>query len=316
MSDYQDLWIKKMQNNGGNVSNSLLSHSKRMYSNAFKDDPSYKGAILKKSDLTEITIDTRIINVDKTTKEKRIQVLPDNVVDMGDYIVYPDKTTYLVEEFEDNAVVPYCKVTQCNQMFVMYDSTNTRHEFPCIVSNDSYGSKSIADNDYITNEDSKASIVIQSNVYTRQIPKNYRVMFCNSKEGIYKIFSINVAIKDGIIDFIGKKDLYLSGLDNLENNTAYQYSYMDSEEEESIDYPLNKLCGDDNIIIGNQSQYVYITSNNERVSWSLDNTVCTMAQQGSNYCTLEALKADNVCVLTARINNVVVGEKFITTSRY
>lgn len=284
----------------------------------FENQMKYEGTniVVNGSDTIEAIIRNESQELSESKEFRTVIIGVDVNLQRGDYVRYDNENYMVLSDVDNYKWYKKTQMRKCNQMFVMYDSTNTRHEFPCIVSNDSYGSKSIADNDYITNEDSKASIVIQSNVYTRQIPKNYRVMFCNSKEGIYKIFSINVAIKDGVIDFIGKKDLYLSGLDNLENNTAYQYSYMDSEEEESIDYPLNKLCGDDNIIIGNQSQYVYITSNNERVSWSLDNTVCTMAQQGSNYCTLEALKADNVCVLTARINNVVVGEKFITTSRY
>lgn len=306
MPSYYDVWKKRMLNNGGSPSEAILNNSKKIYANNFKNDPSYRKGTLKKSDLTEHDIDTRIINIDKTIKEKRIQILPDGICNMGDYIIYPNKT-YIITEFEDNVTVPYCKVTKCNQNLTQLGWNMT---VPCYVTNDAYGNKLLLDSDILSSSDEKCKITVQNNEITRNIKKNARFMFAHSPHGIFKIFSIDVVYNEGLINFICKKDLYRKDIDDLENNIAGQVDEVD-EEIPPLTY---EIVGSDTIKINTIEQYNI--KSDSTIRWSVDDSsICTMIEQGSKYCTLKALKKDEQCVLTAKINNTVVGEKLIITTR-
>lgn len=306
MPSYFDVWKKRMNNNGGSATQSILNDSKKIYALNFKDDPSYKSGILRKSDLTEIPIDTRVINVEKTTSEKRIQILPDNVCSKGDYIIYTDKT-YIIEEFENNIVVPFSKAIECNQTLFL---KGWDKPIPCFVTNDSYGNKLLLDSDILSMSDEKCKITIQDNQFTRKILKNTRFMFEHSEHGIFKVFSIDVVYQKGLITLICKKDTYKEGIDDLEHNVAGQVDMV----EDTMPKDDLVIYGSETIKLGSIEEYTIQSS--VAIAWSIDNSsVCTMTEQGKNYCKLKALKRDEVCILTAKINSTIVYQKMITTTR-
>lgn len=224
MPSYFEVWKKRMNNNGGSVSQSILNNSKKIFTGNFKDDPSYRQGILRKSDLTEISIDTRIINIDKSTSEKRIQILPDNVCSLGDYIVYKDKV-YIVVEFEDNSVVPYAKVRECMQTLNLKGWNNPQ---PCWGTNSSYGVKGEIDTNFFTIVDGKIQFKVQKNKYTDMMQKGTRFMFNNNKRYIYKVVECENILNNGIYTITVDKDVTYSEKDDEVNNIAYN-EYLETE---------------------------------------------------------------------------------------
>lgn len=224
MPSYFDVWKKRMNNNGGSVTQSILNDSKKIYALNFKDDPSYKSGILRKSDLTEIPIDTRVINVDRTVIEKRIQILPDNVCSMGDYIIYPNKT-YLVLEFEDNSVVPYAKAFQCIQTINLKGWDKPQ---PCWGTNSSYGVKGEIDTNFFTLIDGKIQFKIQKNKYTDMIDLGTRLLFNHKKRHVYNVVECEDVLTENTYIITVKKTEFLEGKDDLVNNIAYN-EYLEVE---------------------------------------------------------------------------------------
>lgn len=215
MPSYFDVWKKRMINNGGSATQSILNNSKKIFSNNFKDDPSYERGILRKSDLTEIPIDTRMINIDRSVLEKRIQILPDNVCDVGDYIVYSDKV-YIILEFENNVVVPYAKVFECNQTINLkvWDKP-----ISCWADNTTYGVKGKIDTNFFTTTDGKLQLKIQRNKYTDMLDKDIRLIFNNRYT--YRIIECENIKNENIYVVTIEKDEMLVGKDDLINNIAY-----------------------------------------------------------------------------------------------
>lgn len=221
---YLDDMRSRLKIGGMTQSEKDLSYSKREYALNFKDDPSYKSGILRKSDLTEIPIDTRVINVDRTVIEKRIQILPDNVCSMGDYIIYPNKT-YLVLEFEDNSVVPYAKAFQCIQTINLKGWDKPQ---PCWGTNSSYGVKGEIDTNFFTLIDGKIQFKIQKNKYTDMIDLGTRLLFNHKKRHVYNVVECEDVLTENTYIITVKKTEFLEGKDDLVNNIAYN-EYLEVE---------------------------------------------------------------------------------------
>ena len=100
----------------------------------FKNNPSYKSAILVDYNLDETPIDIRIVNEDKSPSYKRFHFLPETEVNIGSYIKFDDKY-YLVKEYEYNIMSPFAKVVFCNQTINFADGTS----LPCTAEGESYG---------------------------------------------------------------------------------------------------------------------------------------------------------------------------------
>ena len=100
----------------------------------FKNNPSYKSAILVDYNLDETPIDIRIVNEDKSPSYKRFHFLPETEVNVGNYIKFDDKC-YLVKEYEYNIISPFAKVVFCNQIINFADGNS----LPCTAEGESYG---------------------------------------------------------------------------------------------------------------------------------------------------------------------------------
>lgn len=269
---------------------------------------------LEGSDIQIDGVDTRGIilnhmNDMSDSKEDRGLNIPlTTIIKKGSYIKYNEEDYMSISDIDKHYYYKTATIRKCNQLLSHFTFKTL---MPCLVSNDSYGSKLLSDNEIVSMSDEKCNIIVQANPYTLAIEKNTRFMFMNNKNAIFKVFSINVAFKTGMVTFICKKDLYLEGLDDLQNNKCYQYDFM---TEHKPTYDNNVLYGSENIVVDTEEQYVYVGG---VVSWSIDNSsVCTMTAQSNNACTIKALKPNEIFTLTAKVNNVVVASKLISTSKY
>ena len=298
---YYDVWKKKMQNSGENATQAIINNSKKIYTNTFKDDPSYKKGILLKSDLTKIEVETRVINVDKTVNEKRIQVLPDNVVSIGDYIEYTDRI-YVVTEFEDNYIVPYCKAIKCIQTM---NIKGWDKPIPCWGDNTSYGVKGKIDTNFFTTTDGKFQFKVQKNKWTDMLDKDIRIMF--NHKYVYRIVECENILNQGIYVVTVDKDEKDMERDNFKNNVAYNECFetdIPINPNPNPQYAYNVIAdsGDLTLKKYNANTFRLVDKYGKDVSgvWNitidyngLDTKYITVKEKGDNYIKLISSKGYN-----------------------
>lgn len=218
---YFDVYKRKLESKGGASGSSFKKSGQEFLERNFKDDPSYREAIVfSKGNYEESYIDIRVENIDISANEKKIIVLPDTEVGNGDYILYDDKT-FIVEQIEDNLISPVLKCVKCNQN-ITWKGLDIK--LPVFITNDAYGSKILTDNSFLSNTDTKAKILIQNNKYSRKIKRDWRFIFNSSEFDIFKVIDITRSMNDGIITLICKKDKVMVE-DDLENNIAFNDNF-------------------------------------------------------------------------------------------
>ena len=314
---YFDLYKKRLINNGGTPSAELVNNNKYILQYNFKDDPSYYKGILKKSDLSEVEIELRMVNTSKSNV-KKIYLLPNTNTNEGDYIqIVKDEVTvnYLVTDFEDNLISKCSYVTECNQVLKLPNGK----EYPCVIANDSYGSKINSSNDILSEIDTKLKIQVQCNEDTlKECDLDIRYMFNSSKFDIYKTTDINTSIKKGMLTMISQKDKFLPNLDRLEDNYCFQGSTDNNTPiNPSTDYIIQ---GEDTIKVN--KEYIYTIEPQEGViTFSLDEytiseNIAEIISTDSYSCVVKALISNELGTLNAIVNDEIVATFDFMTTKY
>ena len=265
----------------------------------FKNSPSYKSAVLVDYNLDESPLDIRIINEDKSPSYKKFHLMPEVEVEIGSYIKF-NNMCYLVKEYEYNTMSPFVKVEFCNQTINFADGTS----LPCIVAGESYGVKISATNDVLTETDTKVKCTIGRNIISEKIEPDLRMIFGHSKQGIYRAGDTSHYIK-GLVIVTCQKDKYHEGLDDLENNIAWQFDY-NYDAKENINY---KISGSDNIYVN--KGYKYVLEPNAVCDFIIDGEDVSVEEMGQYSITLRCNKANELIKLKAIINGKIICEKNI-----
>lgn len=307
---YLDLYRKKLLNKGGSPLSATINKSKNGIIKDFKNDPSYRDAILTKRDLTTENIGVRVVNTDKP-EEKKLYILPDKNIDTGSYIKFENKT-FLVLGIEYNLLSPYVKVKECNQIIHMPNGVNIH----AIVEGESYGVKLIGSSDYFSEADTKVKVTVGDNEINRKIlVLDSRFCFGNSEHGIYKNADISVYQK-GLLVNICKKDKYLKGLDDLNTGVMYQGNTDNLPDipQEPTSY---EIIGESTIKINTQYLYEIKPSNNNAIFSLIEYAEGTaeIINQSNGNCTIKAIKSDEIITLNCKVDGKVVATIDILTVR-
>ena len=240
---YYDVWKRKMQSNGADSTEVRLQRSRELLKRKFKQDPSYRQAVIQRNDLTKEPVDIRIKNIDKTVDEKRLHFLPETNIDVGNYVSWEDKT-YILMEVEDNAVDKYALSFRCNQTL---NYKGLSEPIPCYCDNSSYGTKGIVETNYLTIYDGKILFYVQYNEDTKKIRQDMRFIFDNDKHQVYKVVDINRVVTGNVLRFVMAKDEINNALDDVENNIAYN-AFLESNEPIATEtYEVKSSSGSFNI---------------------------------------------------------------------
>ena len=275
------------------------------YYREFKQSPSYKEAYLLDENLDETPLDIRMVNIDRTVFEKRFHLLPNTVVQIGQYIKVKEEY-FIIKEVENNLASPYATVRYCNQVIKFPNGVT----LPCVAEGESYGVKMTATNEVILDTDAKVKLTIGDIPLGRSINPDFRVIFGHSKQGIYRVGDMTLYQK-GLILFTCKKDKYMEGLDDLENNIAWQpdYDYDDKAVAQTeIDYDIT---GTREILVG--KEYEYVLTPNALCSFAIDNQNVTVEKMTTYSITIKCNKPNEIFKLKAMIGDIVVAEKTIIT---
>ena len=292
---YYDVRKRQFQVTGMSAEETIVKDSKLRIVNGFKNTPAYKLGKLVHDDLTEINLDTRVVNIDNSVKEKKIYLLPDTVVKVGEYIKYLDRT-YLVQEFEDNLISPMCKVLLCNA-YLNWKGLDSL--VPCYITNSSYGSKGEVHNiEQISDFDARAVIYVGNNILTKAIRNGMRFIFKNSKDDVYEVTKKTTAYDE----YVSLTCKYVKWVqeDDFVNNIAFN-SFLEDNVDPSIDITL---IGEEFVLVG--SSETYTISNATNVTFKLDddtiaeNNAEIVSQDGTS-CVVKMLK-DIMCQIECRDN--------------
>lgn len=317
---YLDVYKKKMQLQGGSTSNERKKMAEDIMFLNFKDDPSYRDSTLIRTDLTTKDIGVRVVNIDSKPNEKKLYVLPNEDISVGDYISFTHKDkkyTYLIDSFEDNLISPFAKGVKCRNILKWIDGNGEIQEYPCVVSYQSYGVKIFqSNNDFIQETSTNIDVEIPRNSITENIPLSLRVMFGNSQHGIYKVGDM-ATYEQGILKLTCKKDKYLKDLDDIENNLPWNGEEGETPTPPSTDYIIK---GEDTIKVNND--YAYTVEPQEgNVTFELDEytvseNIAEIISTDSYSCVVKALKGNELVTLNAIVDGQVVASIDISTVRY
>lgn len=300
---YMDAYRKRLR--AKTMSEAIKLDTDDNITREFKQSPSYKEAYLLDENLDETPLDIRIVNIDRTVFEKRFHLLPNTVVQIGQYIKVEEEY-FIIREVENNLASPYATVKYCNQVIKFPNGVT----LPCVAEGESYGVKMTATNEVILDTDAKVKLTIGDTLLGKTINPDFRVIFGHSKQGIYRVGDMTLYQK-GLILLTCKKDKYMEGLDDLENNVAWQpdYNYDDKAVAQTeIDYDIT---GTREILAG--KEYEYVLTPNALCSFAIDNQNVTVEKMTTYSITIKCNKPNEIFKLKAMIGDVVVAEKTIIT---
>lgn len=298
--------ILRKINNYNNSTEAVLQNGKDYENRVFIDDASYRKAKIQKNNLSEENIDIRIKNVSVTTEEKKLILRPDTIVDVGSYISF-DGRIYLVLEYENNSTSPTVKVERCKSSLKWKDEVGYIHGYPCLLSKDSYGSKSLANNEILTFGDSKGKIFVQDNEFTRKIKTNWRFIMNGSETDIYKVIDISRATTTGLIEIVAQKDIEKAE-DDIENSIAFNNFNELSNESKYI------IQGLENVKVGKTESYI-ITPHLD-VDWRVDNNnIAEITSTKNGMCTILGKIKDEIVTLSAYLKESKIAEINISVDR-
>ena len=197
--------------------------------------------------------------------ETYLRVYP-NTLTRGDYVQFSfnewddfHKSVYLItsdtEREEVNDKLVFLKCNADLRWEGLKDTPYEKVGFPCVASNDSYGSKTSLTNTFLANQDTKVKILIQSNEYTKKIGRNWRFIFGGSDTDIFEVVDITRALDEGLIVLIAKK-VETRIEDNMEDSIAFNnFNTMVIDIPEKEKYQIE---GADLIPMGETCDY-YLT---------------------------------------------------------
>lgn len=297
---YFDAYKKRLKK--ANISEALDDDSATYATLEFKNNPSYKEAVIWDCDLGETPIGIRMVNVDKSVFDKKFYFLPNTAIKIGAYIKVQDEF-FLVTEFENNLISPYAKVTYCNQKIVFPNGSF----LPCIAEGESYGVKMSATNEILLETDTKVKVTVGRNRISESIDPDFRMIFGNSKQGIYKAGDTTHYVKDLII-LTCKKDKYMEGLDDLVNNIAHQ---IDHKYKNIAINPSFTIEGSSSMMINQEQEYVL--NPNMICDFTIDNSNVSIENMTMYSITLKCKMPNEVVKISAIVNGEVIAEKIVVT---
>lgn len=287
---YFDLYKKRVEIKGMSLVDSMKNTTDEFISMNFADNQSYRLAKYKKTNIDEGVKDIRVIGVDNDFDKKKIYILPNDILDVGDYLFF-DKYWWIIDEFNVNLPSPCGTSLKCNQTISWKDSNGKVYCYPCNIGNDSYGSKILLSNDAYGEVSQKCKVIIQNNEDTLKFLRpDFRFILSHSDTDIYKVGTRDVGIDDGIITLTCSKETKKDE-DDLENNIAYNgLITIDTDDDKPQDTTYT-ITGNTNLIKGKQQTYE-LNETVQGVEWKLD-------EMSINAELAEIVSYDNkTCILT------------------
>lgn len=251
------------------------------------------------------------LNDMSTTKDQRgLNVSLETPIKKGNFVrdLYEDKIYLVLSNIDNHYAYKTCTMEFCNQTI---NFNGLKEGMKVVAEGESYGVKIFqGNNDFLTTVDTKVKVTIGDNEITRKYLKpNARIMFKNSQYGIYKIGDI-IVYNDGLLTAVCKKDSYMVGLDDLENNICWQ------PNDESDNHTKYSIIGSDEIPIGDIRRYELIPNNkNANIvidNYIIDNGIVKVDIVDNSTINIEAIKPNELIEFSFNVEGEIVSKNVIT----
>lgn len=292
---YFEVWKKRMENNGGNITQSRINTSKDFFNRNFTEDPSYKLATLKKKDIIidDSDLDTRIVNVDTDVYKKKIYVRPDTNIEAGDYIIYSNKT-YLALSVEDNLISPCANSTFCNYT-LKWMINGEYFETQAIVTNNTKYTLGITNlSTGFTEGSGMFGVIVSYNEKTKKIPLGERFIVNGQA---WEATQLDHSSVPNVLSILLGESSKSTEFDDIDNEIAdaflYNYAIALNSNTESIQVDETFQ------VVANVTNNSVIVSNPSVMWKSSDETIATVDNNG----LITGLTVGN-CIIMAIIGSV------------
>lgn len=303
-----DKYKRKMIAKGGSIKNERIKDTERFFIDSFKNNPSHRVSKRTNINLIEDVIDIQLINKNNSVYEKKIHVLPNVGLSIGDYIDFEHKGkrhVYMIDEVEDNAIVPWGTATECRNVLKWIDENNVLREFPICASYTSYGTKIfVSESDFFDGISTNIDIEIPRNKITETIPLNLRFMLGKSKNGCYIVGDCSV-YKENKLKLICRKDRFIPDYDDIENGLCWNKNISETNPNPS---PTEYIISGQEEIKKSTTQTYTISPIHENGVFELlenDGSVEIVNQDNSSI-TLRGVLVGGFDTIQYKINNEVV----------
>ena len=240
--------------------------------------------------------------------EKKIVMMPDDPIAVGDYLKW-NGFTWIVSEVNQDHTISYSgSLLLCSRILKWQDETGEIISKPCVVSeangyNTDYSSQA-------TTVDGIYTIKISCDEDTRKLTINKRFVTWNSGTvpEVCKLIKINPLLstsldgKSGILELALEKDLFNPNSDDALRMIA---DYRDPSKP--VGFEIILTCEKSEVIIGGSPRM--ITSNVQDATWEL------IPPPGME--TLFDMKTENtVCYVSAKEDYSLLGTSVLVRCRY
>ena len=260
--------------------------SKQLSSNEGKDlvinGISTRGIIL--NHLNDMSVDQ---------EDRGLNVSLDTDLQRGYYVKCDNKTFMVISKVDDHYFYKTARIRECEQYLTW---KGIDKEFPCFITNSSYGSKGeITNVEQESDFDSRGMIYVQKNEYTDKIYNGMRFIFNGSKNDVYEITKVQSIFSKsyypddmGYYQLICKYVKWVQG-DDFENNIAFNPKVENNTTTPTpIDIYVN---GSDTISLSANETYTIVNATN--VTFELDSDTvaendATIISQNGTGCIVKA----------------------------
>ena len=304
-----------------NINDFNIRSGKRIFEEQLKH---CEGTDIVISNANQESFETRVLlqnkeNIYSDSKEFRnICFKNRETCDHGSYVEYMGENYMVITDVDFHHYYYSCKIRKCGQIARWKDKDGVIHEFPCIISNDSYGVKTNLDNLYISDISAKSKILIQRNIETDFIDVDWRFAFNGKKRDIFKSLDVTTATVNGILDLTCKKDSFHEE-DDLITNICWINDNAPQSESMNLEVLIS---GDDEIVQGQSKKYKCTGSEGyyfEIDGYDLANGIGYIVSDIDGECEVFACKNKSTEYLTLNCrrnsDGVIVANKIITCKK-
>lgn len=242
-----------------NISNDMVKENKQMIADGFFNSPSYYPVSLYKgyAPYTSVPLDSWIVDDSKTKEIKQIQLIPDQILNFGDIIIWNNEY-WLATSVDDMGGIYYRgSIQKCVSSLKWLDISGVLHEAWFIYRLDFFRGSGTEEGRVITLPAERRYIFIQNNQHTMRIERDRKFIFDGR---VWKVTAIDRLLTGLIYLELEESDTDLTK-DNMELRIADYYNKVS-------DYVVSILHIDiSSIYVGNPYQIdVHVTNRGGIVS--------------------------------------------------
>lgn len=250
-------WWEDYQYRRGQDRKTLYNNNlKNIISTEFKNSTSYELVQINNIDRGVRIVDEN--SVIKSPNKKRLLCYPDEIINIGDIVVYANAKWICTENDNTSNIKNIGIITRCTNILTFQLPNKSIHTSPCIFISPAISSTSkTEDNNLFEVNNGVVKIKVQNNQYTDTLENNRRLIFNNNAKSCYEITDIDVSSEIGLITLTIKKSQYNPAVDRLDLNVA------DYDSTPVIPDPIDEL-----FITGKDSIYYTFSTNYEAKLYS------------------------------------------------